>query len=335
MILFLSQKSIVKALITAIFGLIISFVGIDMMTGRARYTFGVPYLLDGLNILPVVMGLFGVAEVFRNIYISEKLSVLKTKLVNLLPTRQDWKDSYKPITRGSVIGFVIGIIPGGSSVLSTFVSYALEKRLSKHPEKFGDGAIEGLAGPESANNAAFAGGLVPLFALGIPPTVVQALLFAALMIQGIQPGPFLITDHPDVFWGLVASMYLGNVMLLIINLPLLGLWVQLLRVPQWLLLPFILLFCIIGVYSINNSLFDVGIMMLFGVLGYLMVEFGFELTPLVLTFVLGPIFERSLRQSLTLSKGSFSIFFNRPLSLGLLILACLVILSYFLLRKKG
>jgi putative tricarboxylic transport membrane protein len=334
LILFLAQKSIVKALITAIFGLILSFVGIDMMTGRARYTFGVPYLLDGVNILPVVMGLFGVAEVFRNIYISEKLQVLKTKLVNLLPTRQDWKDSYKPITRGSVIGFVIGIIPGGSSVLSTFVSYALEKRLSKHPEKFGHGAIEGLAGPESANNAAFAGGLVPLFALGIPPTVVQALLFAALMIQGIQPGPFLIIDHPDVFWGLVASMYLGNVMLLIINLPLLGLWVQLLRVPQWLLLPFILLFCIIGVYSINNSLFDVGVMMLFGVLGYLLDEFDFELTPLVLTFVLGPIFERSLRQSLTLSKGSFSIFFNRPLSLGLLILACLVILSYFLLKKK-
>jgi putative tricarboxylic transport membrane protein len=304
------------------------------MTGRARYTFGVPYLLDGVNILPVVMGLFGVAEVFRNVYISEKLSVLKTKLANLLPTLQDWKDSYKPITRGSLIGFVIGIIPGGSSVLSTFVSYALEKRLSKHPEKFGHGAIEGLAGPESANNAAFAGGLVPLFALGIPPTVVQALLFAALMIQGIQPGPFLIIDHPDVFWGLVASMYLGNVMLLIINLPLLGLWVQLLRVPQWLLLPFILLFCIIGVYSINNSLFDVGVMMLFGVLGYLLDEFDFELTPLVLTFVLGPIFERSLRQSLTLSKGSFSIFFNRPLSLGLLILACLVILSYFLLKKK-
>jgi putative tricarboxylic transport membrane protein len=334
LILYLAQKSMVKALISALFGFILSFVGIDMMTGGTRYVFGSSYLIDGLNIIPVVMGLFGVAEVLRNVYISEKLSILETKLKNLLPTRQDWRDSYKAISRGSLIGFVIGIIPGGSAVLATFVSYAIEKRLSKHPQKFGHGAIEGLAGPESANNAAFGGGLVPLFALGIPPTVVQALLFAAMMIQGIQPGPFLIIEHPEVFWGLVASMYLGNIMLLIINLPLIGLWVQLLKVPQWLLLPFILVFCFIGVYSINNSLFDVGIMILFGILGYLMTEFEFELAPLVLAFVLGPIFEKSLRQSLTLSQGGFGIFFTRPLSLGLLIMAGIVILSYFLFKRK-
>jgi len=335
LVLYLTQGSMAKGLITAVFGFILSFVGIDIMTGMTRYTFGSPYLLDGLNIVPVAMGLFGVAEVFRNLYVPEELAIIKTKLGNLLPTRQDWKDSYKPIGRGSILGFVVGIIPGGSAVLAAFASYATEKRFSKHPEKFGHGAIEGLAGPESANNAAFGGGLVPLFALGIPPTVVQALLFAALMIQGIQPGPFLIVEHPDVFWGLVASMYLGNVMLLIINLPLIGLWVQLLRTPQWLLFPFIILFCFIGVYSINNSLFDVGVMMLFGVLGYLMDEFRYELPPLVLAFVLGPIFERSLRQSLRLSEGSFWIFFSRPLSVVLLVLAILVMLSYFLFGRKS
>ena len=228
------------------------------MTGMARYTFGSPYLLDGLNIVPVAMGLFGVAEVFRNLYVQEELAIIETKLRKLLPTRQDWKDSYKPIGRGSILGFIVGIIPGGSAVLAAFASYATEKRFSKHPEKFGHGAIEGLAGPESANNAAFGGGLVPLFALGIPPTVVQALLFAALMIQGIQPGPFLIVEHPDVFWGLVASMYLGNVMLLIINLPLIGLWVQLLRTPQWLLFPFIILFCF---YWLIRMLYYAGLML--------------------------------------------------------------------------
>ena len=239
-----------------------------------------------------------------------------------------------PIARGSILGFIVGIIPGGSAVLASFSSYAMEKRLSKSPERFGHGAIEGVAGPEAANNAAFGGGLVPLFALGIPPTVVQALLFAALMIQGIQPGPFLITEHPDVFWGLVASMYLGNAMLLIINLPLIGIWVQLLRIPNWALLPFILLFCFIGVYSINYSLFDVGIMLLFGVLGYLMDEFEYELPPLVLAFVLGPIFEDSFRQSLRLSEGNLSVFFTRPLSAGLLVLAGIIICSHFVFKRK-
>ena len=331
---YLAQKSLLKALMTASFGFLLSFIGIDMITGRARYTFGIPDLMDGIGIVPLAMGLFGVAEVLQNLDGSEARSTFKTRLGSLLPNRQDWKDSWKPITRGSIMGFIIGIIPGGTATLASFVSYAAEKRCARHPERFGHGAIEGVAGPESANNSCFAGGMVPLFGLGIPTSIAAALVFAALMIHGIQPGPFLVTEHPDVFWGLVASMYLGNVMLLIINLPLISLWVQVLKVPQWLLFPLILLFCIIGAYAINNALFDVGVMMLFGVLGYLMNKFGYEPAPLVLAFILGPVLEKSMRQSLKISGGSFSIFFTRPISVALLALAALVLLSYFVLEKQ-
>jgi putative tricarboxylic transport membrane protein len=331
---YLAQKSLLKALMTASFGFLLSFVGIDMITGRARYTFGIPDLMDGIGIVPLAMGLFGVAEVLQNLDGSEARSTFKTRLGSLLPNRQDWKDSWKPITRGSIMGFIIGIIPGGTATLASFVSYAAEKRCARHPERFGHGAIEGVAGPESANNSCFAGGMVPLFGLGIPTSIAAALVFAALMIHGIEPGPFLVTEHPDVFWGLVASMYLGNVMLLIINLPLISLWVQVLKVPQWLLFPLILLFCIIGAYAINNALFDVGVMMLFGVLGYLMNKFGYEPAPLVLAFILGPVLEKSMRQSLRISGGSFSIFFTRPISVALLTLAALVLVSYFVLEKQ-
>jgi putative tricarboxylic transport membrane protein len=331
---YLAQKSMLKALMTAACGFLLSFVGIDPMTGKARYTFGIPVLLDGIDILPLVMGLFGVAEVFKNLDAPEEKIILKTKLRNLLPNRQDWRDSSGAITRGTLLGFLVGIIPGGSAPLASFASYAVEKRFSKHPEKFGHGAIEGVAGPESANNSAFGGGLVTLFSLGIPPTVVSALLFAALMIHGIQPGPLLIPEHPEVFWGLVASMYLGNIMLLFINIPLIGLWVQILRIPSRVLLPLILLFCIVGAYSIRNTFLDVGMMMLFGVLGYLMDKFEYEPAPLVLAFVLGPILERGLRQSLRLSGGSFWIFFSRPLSGILLALAGLLLISYFFLKKR-
>ena len=331
---YLAQKSLVKALMMAVFGFLLSFVGIDMITGKARYTFGIPDLMDGVGILPIAMGLFGVAEVFENLAAPEERVIFKTKLQNLLPNRQDWKDSAGAITRGSLLGFLVGIIPGGSAVLASFMSYAVEKRCSKHPEKFGCGAIEGVAGPESANNSAFGGGLVPLFALGIPPSVVCALLFAALMMHGIQPGPFLIPEHPDVFWGLVASMYLGNIMLLVINIPLIGLWVQVLKIPSRVLFPLILLFCIVGVYSISNSFFDVGIMMLFGILGYLMKKFDYEPAPLVLAFVLGPIMEQGLRQSLKLSGGSFFIFVTRPVSATFLALAVLLLLSSFFFKKQ-
>jgi putative tricarboxylic transport membrane protein len=331
---YLAQKSMIKALMMAAFGFLLAYVGIDMLTGRARYTFGLPGLMDGIGILPIAMGLFGVAEVLENMGASEEISVFNTKLGNFYPNRQDWKDSWKPITRGSVIGFFIGIIPGGNATLASFVSYATEKRCSRHPERFGHGAIEGVAGPESANNAAFAGGMVPLFALGIPTSVACALLFAALLIHGVQPGPFLIPEHPEIFWGLVASMYLGNIMLLIINLPLIGMWVQVLRVPQRILLPLILFFCIVGAYAANNSFFDVGVMMVFGVLGYLMRRFDYEPAPMVLAFVLGPMFENSMRQSLKLSGGKFGIFFSRPVSVTLLVLAALVLLSYFVFKKQ-
>jgi len=331
---YLAQKSITKALVTAAFGFLLSFVGLDPITGKARYTFGIPVLADGVDIIPLVMGLFGVAEVLRNLDTPEERTIFKTKLRGLLPNRKDWKDSAGPITRGSLLGFIVGIIPGGSAPLAAFMSYAVEKRVSKHPEKFGTGAIEGVAGPESANNSAFGGGLVTLFSLGIPTTVVSALLFAALMIQGIQPSPLLISEHPEVFWGLVASMYLGNIMLLVINLPLIGIWVQILRIPSRVLLPLILLFCIVGAYSIRNTVFDVGMMMLFGAVGYLMERFEYEPAPLALAFVLGPILERGLRQSLKLSGGSFWIFFNRPLSATLLGLAVLLFVSYFFLKKR-
>jgi putative tricarboxylic transport membrane protein len=331
---YLTQKSIAKSLTVAAFGFLLTCIGLDQTTGTTRYCFGFPVLWSGLSILPIAMGLFGVGEVFEGMAASEERMIFKAKIRHLLPNRQDWKNSWKPITRGSLLGFFWGTIPGAGSVSATFVSYALEKGCSKHPEKFGHGAIEGVAGPESANNSAFGGGLVPLFALGIPPSVVTALLFSALMIHGIEPGPFLISEHPDVFWGLVASMYLGNIMLLIINLPLIGMWVQILKIPQSVLLPLIMLFCIVGVYSINNSFFDVGVMMFFGVLGYLMRKFDYELTPLVFLLILGPILERSLRQSLKLSGGSFSIFFTRPISVVFLIVAGLIILSYFFFIRK-
>ena len=331
---YLAQKSMVKALMMAAFGFLLSFVGMDIITGKPRYTFGIPDLMEGLSILPVAMGLLGVGEVLINLDALEVRAIFKTKIQDLLPSWQDWKDSYKAIARGSLLGFFIGIIPGGSSVFASFTSYAIEKRCSKHPERFGHGAIEGVAGPESANNAAFGGGLVPLLSLGIPPTIVSALLFAALMIHGIQPGPFLIAEHPDVFWGLVASMYLGNIMLLFINIPLIGLWVQVLRIPSRVLLPLILFFCIVGVYSINNSFFDVGIMMLFGILGYLMRKFEYEPAPLVFALVLGRILEQGLRQSLRLSGGDFLIFFTRPVSATLLTLGGLVIISYFFFKKQ-
>lgn len=334
LVIYLTQRSILKGFMTAVAGFLLAFVGIDAVSGTARYTFGIPELMDGVGILPVAMGLFGVTEVFVNIDTPEERAILKGKVRNLLPTLQDWKESAGAMTRGSVLGFLLGIIPGGSAVLAAFASYAIEKQCSKHPEKFGHGAIAGVAGPEAANNAAVGGGMVPLFSLGIPSTVAIAILYAALMIHGIQPGPFLINEHPDIFWGLVASMYLGNIMLLIINLPLIGLWVQMLKVPQRVLLPLILLFCIVGAYATNNSFFDVWLMMLFGVIGYLMRQFDYEPAPLVLAYVLCPILEQSVRQSLMISGGSFLIFFARPISAVFLGLACFSLLSYTLFKKQ-
>jgi putative tricarboxylic transport membrane protein len=251
---------------------------------------------------------------------------LKPKLKDLLPSRQEFRDSVFPIGRGTILGFLIGIIPGSAHIISTFMSYAVERRLSKHPEKFGKGAIEGVAGPESANNAASCGALVPMLALGVPTGPVPAVLLAALMIHGINPGPLFIKEQPTIFWGLIASMYLGNVVLLLLNLPLVGIFINFLRIPYRILYPMILMFCVIGVYAVNTSFVDVGIMSVMGLLGYILRKFNFETAPVVLGVVLAPIIEMSLRQALAMSNGSYAIFYQRPVSAVFLVSALLMIL---------
>src|SRR5512135_1239152 len=314
LVTYLSRGSIIKALMMGAFGLILSCVGLDSIQASPRMTFDIMQLWDGVGLVPVAMGLFGISEVLLNIERTEKTDILKTRIKNFFPNIADWVRSMWPIIRGTVLGFFLGILPGGNPVIASFLSYGLEKRISNHPEEFGKGAIEGVAGPESANNSATSGGFIPLFTLGIPSNITMALMFGALLIHGMRPGPFLVKDHADLFWGVISSMYIGNVMLLILNLPLIPLWVQVLKVPYRILFPLILLFCIVGSYSLNNSTFDVMVMMIFGLLGYLFKKFEFEAAPLILAFVLGPMFETNLRQSLLLSKGSFLIFVSRPIS---------------------
>jgi len=322
---FLASGPMWKALLMAAFGLFLSTIGMDNVSGIARLSFNIEELLDGIGLVPVVMGLFGVSEVMLNVESSMDRSIFATKIKNLLPNLKDWKASLGPIIRGTLLGFFLGILPGAGAVISSFASYAVEKKISKHPEKFGTGAIEGVAGPESANNAATGGAFIPLLSLGIPSNAVTALLLGALIIHGIQPGPLLIKEHPDIFWGTVASMYLGNILLLVLNLPLIGLWVKVLKVPYPVLFPLILLFCLIGAYSLNNSITDVTIMNIFGLIGYFFRKFRYEAAPLVLALVLGPMMENSLRQSLLLSSGNPFIFLNRPISSVILIIAFLLL----------
>ena len=327
---YLSHGSVIKAIMMGAFGLILSFIGLDPINASPRMTFNVLQLWDGIDMVPLAMGLFGISEVLINIEKSATPQILKTKIKNLFPSVLDWMQSKGAILRGSILGFFLGILPGGGAVISSFVSYSIEKRISKEPEKFGKGAIEGVAGPESANNSATAGAFVPLFTLGIPANIVMALLFGALVIHGMRPGPFLLKDHPDLFWGVISSMYIGNVMLLVLNLPLIPLWVQVLKIPYRILFPLILLFCIIGSYSLKNSVFEVLLMFIFGIVGYLFRKFDYEAAPLILAFVLGPMFESNLRQSLTLSKGSFSIFFTRPIAAVTIILAIILLITAFI-----
>jgi len=323
-----------KSLMMGLLGLLLSFVGLDMFTSVPRFTFGVNDLTDGVGLIPLVMGLFGVAEILLNLEQSMKREIYETRLGELLPTAQDWMAAKWSIARGTVIGFFLGILPGGGAVLSSFVSYAVEKRMSKYPERFGTGVIEGVAGPETANNAADQASFIPLLALGIPPNVVMAVLFGGLLIHGIQPGPLVIQQHPQLFWGVVMSMFVGNAMLLALNLPLIGMWVRLLRVPYEILFPLILFFCVIGVYSVNNSRVDVYLMVLFGLVGYLMQKLGYEPAPLALAYVLGPILETALRQSLALSGGSFAIFFTRPISgASMVLVAVLLIVQIYSHRR--
>lgn len=337
---FLGAGSMYKSLMMALLGLLLSFVGLDMFTAQPRFSFGFIRLLDGLGLIPMAMGIFGIAEILSNLEgTSTEQEIYETKIKGLLPTVQDWIAVKWAILRGTVIGFFLGIIPGAGPVLSSFSSYAVEKKVSRHPEEFGTGVIAGVAGPETANNAGCQSAFIPLLSLGIPPTPTLALLFGGFLIHGIQPGPLLIRNHPDLFWGVIISMYIGNIMLLILNLPLIGIWVRVLKIPYYLLFPMILLICLIGVYSVNNSVFDIYLMIIFGIAGYSMKKLGFEPAPLALAYVIGPMLENALRQSLTMSDGNFGIFFTRPISAvcmaAVAILLGLQISSYFKSRKKG
>jgi putative tricarboxylic transport membrane protein len=334
---YMSSTSLVRTLLMASLGLMFGMIGIDNMTGHFRYSFDLAELGDGIGIVPVAVGLFGLGEILSTPSSNIVGEVIAPKLRELLPNASEWRQSMLPIGRGSLLGFVIGIIPGSAHIISSFLSYALERRLSKHPEEFGKGAVPGVAGPESANNAASTGAFVPMLALGIPTGPVPAVLMGALMVHGVSPGPQLVTDHPDVFWGFVASMYVGNLMLLALNLPLVSLFVSVLRIPYSYLYPLIIMFCIVGVYEVSHSIVDVWIMLIMGLIGYALRKFDFDPAPLVLGLVIAPLFEQSLRQSLIMSNGNYLIFFNRPISLGLLVVsAFLLMLSAvsFLLKRK-
>jgi len=332
-LVYLSHGSVLKAILMGCLGICLSLIGMDIVTGHLRFTFGIAELEDGVGLIPIVMGLFGVSEVLINLQESQEFEIFKGKVKGLLPNLKDWKDSIGAIVRGTFLGFFLGILPGGGAIIASFMSYAVEKRVSRNPEKFGKGAIEGVAGPESANNAASEGAFIPLFVLGIPANAIMALLLGALMIHGVQPGPLLIKEHPEIFWGTVVSMYFGNVMLIVLNLPLIGLWIKLLRTPYWILFPLILFFCAIGSYSINNSIFDILIMVFFGLVGYFFRKFQYEPAPLIMAFILGPMLEKSLRQSFLMSQGDFSIFFTRSISAGCLILSLLISLSAIFFSK--
>jgi putative tricarboxylic transport membrane protein len=337
LLVYLAQGSMVKALIMASIGVFLGTVGTDDYTGQSRFAFGTLYLRNGIDILPVIMGLFGVTEILSNIQEKAEIDIIRTKIRQLFPSLDDLKKSAGAIVRGSILGFLLGLFPGGGGVISSFASYTVEKRLSKHPERFGKGAIEGVAGPESANNSCVSASFIPLLTMGIPCTAAMAVILGALMIHGLRPGPLLFEKNPNVFWGIIASMYVGNVMLIILNLPLVGLWVQVLRVPNRILSPIILALCIVGVYSANNNVLDIYLMVFFGIAGLLLRKFGFEIPPLIMAFILGPIFEDSFRQSLVMFRGNILGLFHRPVCLVFLGIACFLIMSaiFSTIRKRG
>ncbi|MBY0266874.1 MAG: tripartite tricarboxylate transporter permease [Burkholderiales bacterium] len=323
---YMSGGSMLKTLAMAVFGLLLGMIGIDVMSGYTRFSFGITELGDGVGIVPVAVGLFGISEILMTAGQADPPKVQQPSLRQLIPTAGDLRHSAAPILRGSLLGFMIGIIPGSAHIISSFVSYGMERRLSKNPERFGHGAIEGVAGPESANNAAATGAFVPMLALGIPTGPVTAVMLAAIMVHGILPGPMLIQQQPDLFWGFVASMYVGNVVLLVLNLPMVGLFVNLLRIPYAYLYPCILAFCIVGCYSVSNNTMDVWIMLAMGVVGYVLRKFGFDLAPVALGLVLGPMLELSLRQALAMSGGEYSIFLHRPIAVTMLVIAAVMLL---------
>ncbi len=335
---YMTHGSMLKGLMMASAGLVLGTVGLDTITGLSRFTFGQTALSDGIGFLPMAMGLFGVAEVLIGLEGGETREVYTGRVHGLLPNRRDWADSGLPIARGSVIGFLLGILPGGGAVLSSFVSYAVERRLARRPEEFGKGAIAGLAAPEAANNAASTGAFIPMLSLGVPSNSATAVLLGALLIYGVQPGPLLMQAHPDLFWGVVASMYVGNVVLLVLNLPLIGLWVRLLKVPYDYLFPAILLFCLVGVYSVNNNETDVFLMVAFGLLGYVLRKADYDPAPMLLALILGPMLELNFRQALILSQGDLTAFVRHPIAAVLLLVAAILLVLPIvqdLSRKKG
>ena len=321
----LASGSLIKAIAMIVLGLLMGLVGTDVNSGVARYSFDLPQLTDGIGFVGVAMGVFGFAEIMVNLEQKEKRETFLNKVTNLWPNKQDFKRMIAPILRGTALGSILGILPGGGAALASFGAYSLEKKVSKYSHEFGHGAIEGVAGPESANNAAAQTSFIPLLTLGIPPNAVMALMVGAMTIHNIQPGPQVMTSNPALFWGLIASMWIGNLMLIILNLPMIGVWVKLLTIPYKHLYPAILVFCCIGVYTVNNTTFDIYLTAIFGIIGYLFSKLDCEPAPLLLGFVLGPMMEENFRRALLLSRGDFTVFVTRPLSMSLLIAAALMV----------
>jgi TctA family transporter len=325
----LAHGSPAKAIAMIIVGVLVGLVGIDVHSGAPRMTFGIPSITDGISFVPIAIGLFGIAEMIRNLEQSQNRELPGMRISNLMPTRADLAAAFPAMLRGTSVGCLLGVLPGGGAALPPFSAYALEKKIAADPSRFGKGAIEGVAAPEAANNAGAQTSFVPMLTLGLPTNPLMALMIGALMIQGIQPGPQVMVKQPDLFWGVIASMWIGNLMLLVINLPLIGIWVSLLRVPYSLLFPAIVVFCGIGAYSINNSFFDVWLMLGFGLVGYFFLKVGVEPAPFVLGFVLGPMLEENFRRAMLISEGDLMVFIERPISAGLL--ACSVLLLASLL----
>jgi len=324
--LVLARGSLLHATGMVVLGLLLGLVGADVNTGTQRYTFSIPQMADGIGFVVVAMGMFGLAEVVRNLENENDRPTIVSKITSLMPTKEDWKRITGPILRGTAIGSALGILPGSGSILGSFAAYAIEKKVSKNAAEFGKGAIEGVAAPESANNAGAQTSFIPMLTLGIPSNPVMALMIGAMVIQGIQPGPSVITEQPALFWGIIVSMWIGNLFLVILNLPMVGMWVKIVSVPYQYLFPAILVFCGIGVFSLNNTEFDVYLMALFGVVGYLFVKLDCEPAPMLLAFILGPMMEEYLRRALLLSRGNPMIFIERPISATMLALAALAII---------
>jgi putative tricarboxylic transport membrane protein len=323
----IANRSVLRAIGMVLVGLILGLVGIDVNSGASRFTFGLTQLLDGIGFIGLAVGVFAVTEIVMNLEKKDTREVFTDKVGKLMPSRDEFRQSAKPIARGTLIGSMLGILPAGGALLASFASYAVEKRLAKDPSRFGKGAIEGVAGPESANNAGAQTSFIPMLTLGIPPNVVMALMIGAMMLHNIQPGPQVMTKNPELFWGLIASMWLGNLMLVVLNLPLIGIWVRLLSVPYRLLYPAIILFCCIGVYTLSNNTFDVRLVVLFGAVGYLFAKIGCEPAPMLLGFVLGPMMEEYFRRALLIERGDFRVFIERPISAGLLAAALALLVS--------